>query len=155
MKSTIRILAIPLVFSGALVLCVSAGAQQTAQPDARRLQSYELSREGSLVGTVVRFESASSTLPAGAHVILQTASGQVDVHLGNAKVLQANHLELNPGDTVRIVGEQIALGDGTYFAARIVQKGMQAVAVRNLRGSLAAPASAMSQAQRESLRGVR
>jgi hypothetical protein len=62
---------------------------------------------------------------------------------------------LNPGDSVRIVGELLTLGDSTYFAARIVQKGAQAVAVRNLRGFLISPASAMSQAQREALRGVR
>ncbi len=91
----------------------------------------------------------------GAHVVLQTSSGQVDVHLGNAKVLQAGHLELNPGDSVRIVGEPLALGDSTYFAARIVQKGAQAVAVRNTRGLLTTPASLMTLAQKEALRGVR
>jgi len=51
------------------------------------------------------------------------------VHLGNGKVLKASNFELNPGDNVRIVGETLALGDGTYFAARIVQKGAQAVTV--------------------------
>jgi hypothetical protein len=91
----------------------------------------------------------------GAHVILQTASGQVDVHLGNAKVLQAGHLMLNPGDSVRIAGEPLTLGDSTYFAARIVQKGMQAVAVRNTKGFLTTPASLMTPEQKEALRGVR
>jgi len=95
-----------------------------------------MSREVFLLGTVVKFDSASATLPMGAHVILQTASGQVDVHLGNAKVLQAAHFTLNPGDSVRIAGEPLALGDSTYFAARIVQKGTQAVAVRNTKGFL-------------------
>jgi len=35
---------------------------------------------------------------------------------------------------VRIAGEPLALGISTYFAARIVQKGTQAVAVRNTKG---------------------
>ena len=138
-----------------VVLCLSAGAQQAKQTDLRQLQSYDAGREVQLVGTVVKFDSASSLPPMGAHVLVQTASGQVDVHLGNAKVLTANHLALSAGDNIRIVGEPMTLGDGTYFAARIVQKGMQAVAVRNTRGFPLKPASTLSQAEKEALRGVR
>ena len=144
-----------LVLAGALALSLSAGAQQTALPDMRGLQSYELSREVSLVGTVVKYEASSSAPPLGAHLLVQTASGQVDVHLGNARVLQASHLELKGGDSVRILGESLALGDGTFFAARIVQKGAQAVAVRNTKGLLLRPSSTLSQSQKDALRGVR
>jgi hypothetical protein len=139
----------------ALALCLSAAAQQSAPAVAQRLQSYDLSREVFLVGAVVKFDPASATPPIGAHVLLQTSSGQVDVHIGNAQLLKANHFELNPGDSVRIVGEPLALGSATYFAARIVQKGAQAVAVRNSKGFLTTPAIAMSQAQVDALRGVR
>jgi len=133
----------------------SAQAQQTAQPDTQQLRSYNVSRESFLLGTVVKFVTASDTPPMGVHVILQTSLGQIDVHLGNAKVLQTGHLELNPGDSVRIVGELLAFGDSIYFAARIVQKGAQAVAVRNAKGFLTTPASVMTTAQKEALRGVR
>jgi hypothetical protein len=139
----------------ALTFCLSAGAQQAKQPDVRRLQSYDLSREGSLLGTVVKYETASTVPPLGAHVLIQTASGQVDAHLGNPRVLRSNHFELKPGDSVRIIGEDLAVGDGTIFAARIVQKGAQAVAVRNARGFLLTPASSLTQDQKEALRGVR
>jgi hypothetical protein len=155
MKATIRSKAGALALGIVLVFCISAKAQQTTQPDAQQLRAYDLNREVFLLGTVVKFESASSAPPIGAHLLLQTSSGQIDVHLGNAKVLQASHIELNPGDSVRIVGETMALGDGTYFAARIVQKGAQAVAVRNSRGFLVAPSTPKSQAQIEALRGVR
>jgi hypothetical protein len=154
MKSTNQSKSGVFALSLALVFCLSAGAQQSKHEDLR-LQSYDLRREGSLLGTVVKYETASTMPPLGAHVLIQTASGQVDVHLGNARVLQANHFELNPGDNVRIVGETLAFGDGTVFAARIVQKGAQAVAVRNSKGFLTTPATALSQAQIEALRGVR
>jgi hypothetical protein len=144
-----------LALSLSLVCCFSAAAQQAKQSDVQRLQSYDPSREGSLLGTVVKYETASTVPPLGAHVLLQTASGQVDVHLGNARVLQANHFELNPGDSLRIVGESLAFGDGTIFTARIVQKGTQAVAVRNTKGFLLTAASALTPAQIETLRGVR
>ena len=150
-KIRLGILALGIVLGSSF----SAHAQQTSQPDAQQLRSYSVSRESFLLGTVVKFETASETPPMGAHVILQTSSGQIDVHLGNARVLQAGHLELNPGDSVRIIGEPLAFGDSTYFAARIVQKGAQAVAVRNTKGFLTTPASVMSPAQKEALRGVR
>jgi hypothetical protein len=155
MKPTESIRSGIFVLAGTLVLCVCAGAQQTAQPDARRLQSYDAGREVTLVGTVVKYEASSSAPPMGAHLLVQTASGQVDVHLGNPRVLQASHLELNVGDSVRIVGESLALGNGTFFAARIVQKGAQAVAVRNAKGLLLRPSSVLSQTQKDDLRGVR
>lgn len=155
MKPSIQRNKFSFLLAASLALCLSAAAQQTQQADLQQLQSYNAGREVQLVGTVVKYDSASSALPMGAHVLVQTASGQVDVHLGNAKVLVANHLALNAGDSVRIVGEPMALGDGTYFAARIVQKGTQAVAVRNPKGFLLTPGSTLTQAQKEALRGVR
>ena len=155
MKTSIRLASIMLVLLGALASCLTAAAQQSSPSAAQTPVTYDVSREGSLVGTVVKFEGASATPPIGAHLLLQTASGQVDMHIGSAKLLQASHLELNVGDSVRIVGENISLGQSTFFAARIVQKGTQAVAVRNTRGFLLPPASAMTPVQAEALRGVR
>jgi hypothetical protein len=155
MKPIIQRNKFSFLLAASLAFCLSAGAQQAKQSDLRQLQSYDAGREVQLVGTVVKYDTASSVPPMGAHILVQTASGQVDVHLGNAKVLVANHLALNAGDSIRIVGEPMALGDSTYFAARIVQKGTQAVAVRNTKGFLVTPASALSQAEKEALRGVR
>jgi hypothetical protein len=155
MKSTIRITSVTLLLFCALALGLSALAQQSVQTALRPPAAYDVSREGSLVGTVVKFEAASATPPIGAHLLLQTASGQVDVHVGNAKLLQASHLALNAGDSVRIVGENLSLGDMTFFAARIVQKGTQAVAVRNSKGFALLPTSAVTHDQLEALRGAR
>lgn len=154
MKSNTRLLLLVLMLAGSLALCLSASAQKAVPSDAQLLQTYNANREIWLIGTVVRYETASTMPPMGAHVTLQTPSGQVDVHLGNARLLQAAHLELNAGDNVRIVGEPMALGEGTYFAARIVQKGTQAVAVRNAKG-FPLTFAPLTPAQKEALRGVR
>lgn len=155
MKSTYRRISTTLVAAAALALGLSASAQQSTQAIASRLQSYDINREVSLVGTVAKFDPAFATPPIGAHLLVQTVSGQIDVHLGNAKVLEANHLTLNPGDSVRIVGEYLALGNLNVFAARIVQKGAQAVAVRNLKGFVIGPSAPLSASQMKALRGVR
>lgn len=155
MKSTIRTLPVSLLFAGTLLFSLATRGQTAMPSDERLLRTYNPNRETSLVGTVVKYETNSAIPPMGAHVTLQTPSGPVDVHLGNAKVLEAARLEMNPGDNVRIVGEPMSLDHGTYFAARIVQKGALAVAVRNARGLPLAPAATSTPAQREALRGVR
>jgi hypothetical protein len=77
--------------------------------------------------------------PLGPHVTVATGSGVVDVHLGNARLLQANHLSLSAGDSIQIVGENVAYGAGTQFVARVIQKGNQIVALRSTRGFPLAP----------------
>jgi hypothetical protein len=90
----------------------------------------------------------------GAHVKLQTSSGAMDVHLGNAHLLTAGHLSLAAGDSVSITGENVPFGGGTIFAARVIQKGATSVTLRsrngmplvmtprNSSGQLSAPAGA-------------
>ena len=58
----------------------------------------------------------------------------MDVHVGSAKYLAMNKLNLKSGDSVRIVGENFTVGTGTVFYARIVQDGTAAVAVRTAKG---------------------
>jgi hypothetical protein len=113
------------------LLAVAASAQQ--KPHDLKA-GYDPGREVNLVGSVTTFVAGSETGPSGAHVIVQTAAGLVDVHVGTAKFLQQNHLTLTAGDTVRVVGESFTSGSNTVFLARIVQKGTQAVAVRSPRG---------------------
>ena len=155
MRSTVRPLLLTLIVAGSLAFSLAASAQKATPSDEQLLRTYNANREISLVGTVVKYETKSAIPPIGAHLTIQTASGSVDVHVGNAKVLQAGQLTLHPGDNVRIVGEPMALGEGTYFAARIVQKGTLAVAVRSATGLPLTPAATLTPAEREALRGVR
>jgi len=126
---------------GALLFCASAGAQQKTQSAALQRSAYDVSREVSLQGTVVSFAENSATAPLGSHVVIQTASGQVDVHLGDARLLKANHFALAAGDSVRVVGENVPYATGSQFFARILQKGNQTLALRSARGFPLRPAS--------------
>jgi hypothetical protein len=120
--------------AAALALCPTAGAQQAAPSAVRRLASYDLSREVSLQGTIVQYSSSSSASPLGAHATVQTSSGTIDVHLGNPRLLDANHVSLAAGDSIRIIGENVTTAQGTQFLARILIKGNQQVALRTVRG---------------------
>jgi hypothetical protein len=69
-------------FGGGVVL-----AQEPATVPTRPAAGYDLQREGTVVGTVVSYTQASTTPPLGAHVILKTSSGSLDVHLGDSRLL--------------------------------------------------------------------
>jgi len=104
-------------------------------PQASRAAiTYDPAREVSLIGTVQSFTPASQTPPLGAHLLLQTTKGPVDVHLGDARLLAASQFTIRPGDTLRIIGEELSYANGTQFFARILQKGTQVLAVRSPRG---------------------
>jgi hypothetical protein len=110
-----------------------AMAQGTPQ---RKNVSYDVSRETAITGMILKFDAASGVPPIGAHATIQAGAGAVEVHLGGAQFLKLNHFTLAEGDSVRIIGEEISVGKETVFAARVIQKGGQSLAVRNAKGAL-------------------
>jgi hypothetical protein len=120
--------------AAALAMCGGAFGQQPAAAPAPRTGEYDVKREGEVVGTVVAFSANSKTAPFGARVAVQTNSGVIEAHLGDPRLLAANHFSIETGDTLRIVGETLTTGSISLFIARIVQKGTQALAVRTVRG---------------------
>jgi hypothetical protein len=134
MNRLVRVTSVTVALAGGLLLSLGASAQQKQQGTPSQRQSYDPSREVSVEGVVVSFSENASAPPLGAHVSVQTSSGIMDVHLGGARLLQANHFTLATGDTVRIVGENVSFGERTQFFARIIQKGDQSVALRSARG---------------------
>jgi hypothetical protein len=117
---------------GVVVATACSVSAQTA-PQAENSE-YQLGREVTLVGTVSSVIENSKTGPLGTHVMVQSASGPVDVHVGSAKYLETNKVNLKSGDSVRILGESFRVGNDTVFYARIVQDGTAAVAVRSTKG---------------------
>jgi hypothetical protein len=123
-----------MVVAGLVFCCAAGGQEKTTGGASAGLASYDLAREVTLVGTVEAFTASADAPPLGAHVTVRSGNGIVDVHLGDARLLSANHFTLHSGDSVRIVGESVAYGNGTQFVARLVQIGTQVLAVRSVRG---------------------
>jgi hypothetical protein len=107
---------------------------------------YNLANESSLQGTIFSYTENSRTPPLGTHVVLQTASGNVDVHLGDARVLHQAKLNLAQGMSVRFVGQSQAVGKNNVFLARLVQVGSQVVEVRSTHGLPVSPGIARGKA---------
>lgn len=139
MKLRIRLCLGCVAFAVSAIFAPFSGAQQKTTQVAQANVSYDLSRETVVQGTVVSFTASSQIPPLGSHVTIQTASGSVDVHLGNESLLKSNDIFLAAGDSVRIVGENQQYGSGSFFAARVLQKGSQSVTLRNSKGITLSP----------------
>ncbi|MHB8501344.1 MAG: hypothetical protein ACYDCG_16765 [Candidatus Acidiferrales bacterium] len=122
--------------AGALLSASFSGAQQKQAPVAQANTSYEVNRETTLVGKVISYPADSTLPPIGTHMTIQTVYGPVDVHIGNARLLEQNHFALKAGDSVRVTGEVMSFGQSSTFAARIIEKGSQSVTVRNTKGQV-------------------
>jgi hypothetical protein len=123
-----------LIAMAAMAMGSVTCGQPAATALATRTGEYDVKCESDVVGTVVAYSANSKTAPFGARATVQTSSGTIEVHLGDARLLAANHFSVETGDTLRIVGEILAAGNSNLFVARIVQKGTQALAVRTARG---------------------
>lgn len=136
MKAISRMRAGMAVLAGALLLCGAAEAQRSRSGTALKPNAsvYDLNHEQSVQGTVVKFIEKSSVAPFGAHVIVQTASGQVDVHLGDSRFLKQNNFSLAAGSSVRVIGVTSAINGSNVVLARLVQVGTNLLAVRSTTG---------------------
>src|SRR5215467_4647998 len=126
------------------VLCgvifgVSATAQRSAVNARAAAGTYNPANEVSVQGTVVKYAENSSAPPIGTHVLVQTSSGNVDVHLGDARLLHLVNFKITPGATVRFIGQSQQIGSSSIFLARLVQMGSQMLAVRSEQGFLYGP----------------
>src|SRR6266852_772453 len=126
-------LSLLLLFSG----YTASGQKLGERPRqaATRSLAYNATQETMIEGTVLSYSAESATPPMGAHVVLQTASGTTDVHLGAASYLEANYFSLTKGDSVRVVGASSATRQGSVFLVRIIQKGGQSLVLRTAKGA--------------------
>jgi hypothetical protein len=156
MQKTTLVRISAVLFALLLFLGTSVWAQKLAdrpKQAAMRSLAYDATQETVMEGTVLSYSAEAATPPIGAHLLLQTASGPVDLHLGGASYLQANHFSLAKGDAVKVVGVNSATRQGSVFLVRVIQKGGQSLILRTAEGAplSLAGARALPLAQRAQL----
>lgn len=124
------------LLTGALLCASAAFPRQRQAASGQAEATYDIKRETTLAGKVLSYTPDSGAPPLGAHVVVQTLYGPVDVHLGSAKLLEQSGFTLHAGDSVRITGEVVRVGQSSTFAARIIENGEQSITVRNAKGRL-------------------
>jgi hypothetical protein len=129
------VLCLPIL---SFALAASRALPETAQPAPAAAKTapgtYNIANDVSLQGTILSYTENSQTPPIGTHLVLQTSTGNVEVHLGDARLLHLAKMNLAQGMSIRVVGQTQTVGAKPIFMARLVQSGAQILAVRSVHG---------------------
>jgi len=140
------------------LLCVIQSQQfakaQTAAATAAKPAgpfSYDSSKEVTVTGTVSKvLGQASPGMVPGAHLLLATPSGSLDVSLGTFALRGEGALSVEPGQQVQVTGVPKTHRGGQFFLARTMTVGNQAFAIRNEHGVIVSPQARIRATQKNS-----
>jgi hypothetical protein len=98
---------------------------------------YDSSKEITLQGTISSvLRKAEPGMMFGSHLMLSTAHGSVDAHIGPWVLNGANANVLHAGDSVTVVGLTTTFNGRSVLLARLIQVGGQTITVRTKTGFL-------------------
>ncbi len=96
---------------------------------------YDKATEVTLSGTVQEVQSHQGRMGmSGTHLMLNTSSGVVDVHVGPTNWLATQKYEFAQGDQLEIVGSRVKMEGQDAFLAREIKKGGVTMTLRNENG---------------------
>ncbi len=114
----------------ALALPIAAVAQRG--PGAR---TYDPKTETTLTGTVDDVQQLTGRRGfAGTHLILNTATGTLEVHLGPSSYIDAQKISFAKGDRIEVVGSKVKIGAADALIARQVTKDGKTLTLRDAQG---------------------
>ncbi len=117
---------------------------------------YDISKEVTLEGSVQTLvRKATPGALTGAHLMVSTAQGTVDVHIGNHLFAGRSSMSFTSGQSVKLVGVMTEFNHKNLFLVRTIQTGGRTIMVRNENGFLMSPAQAARLAGNSSTGGAR
>lgn len=125
---------IPFVLTLSMASAAPARAQEPG--GGQGSPRYDTATEATFRGTVeaVKQIEAAGRRGPGTHVVLKTAEGAVDVHLGPKGFLDAQKLTVAVGDAVEIVGSRVKVAGADAVIAREIRRGDQKLILRDEKG---------------------
>jgi len=118
-------------------LAVPAGAQTAESAKAARTAPlYDASKETTLQGTVNSVVTKPGAgMIAGGHLLVATAQGNVDAHVGRA-LQGTNAVAVKAGDAVKLVGVMATVNHNQIFLVRTAEIGGHTYTIRSETGFL-------------------
>jgi hypothetical protein len=155
MRKTLGVLCLLATLAISL-LAAPIYADESVAPKRTVIASkYDLSKEVTLTGTVQSLvrKPAPGTL-LGAHLMVSTAQGIVDAHIGNYLLAGRNPTSFASGQSVKLVGIMTEFNHHNLFLVRTIETENRTITVRR-GGFLVLPASAARLAAVSSTGGAR
>jgi hypothetical protein len=124
-----------------LVSTLSPVQAQTRAVETRQTEPYyDVTREVTLTGTVSSvLREPSAGMIVGSHLLLATASGEVDASVGRWGLQGKGALSVATGDQVEVTGIMKTLMQKQVFVVRTVKAGGQVYLIRSEHGVAVSP----------------
>lgn len=133
---------------------VPVQAQTAAIETGPAAPYYDVAREVTLKGTASGvLTKPSPGMIMGSHLLLATASGEVDASLGRFGLLGKGALSVTAGQQVEVTGLMKTLMDKQVFVARTVKVGGQVYIMRNQHGIQVSPQARERASQKTAQKG--
>lgn len=112
-----------------------ASAQSVATSSAMASPAYDLNKEIKVDGTIDKIETNTSAGPIGTHLLVISAQGMVDVHLGASMAVTAKNLGLSVGENIHVTGMMANVNGNSVLLARILTTSNHIYMLRNEHGA--------------------
>jgi hypothetical protein len=141
-----------------MATCLATQANAQSKSTATRptgLFGYDVSKEVTLKGTVtsVGLKSEEGTVQRN-HLLVATASGNVDANLGRFAFVGKEPLSVEPGQEVELTGVMTTQQGHEVFITRLVKSGSQTYTLRTERGFALSPQSRERMAEQSTQKEV-
>ena len=127
-----------LILSGCLAAILSpfiTNAQTATSSSAMASPAYDLNKEIKIDGTIDKIETNTSGGPIGTHLLVISAQGVIDVHLGASAAVSAKNLGLSVGQSIHVTGMVASFGGNSVLLARILTTSNHIYMLRNEHGA--------------------
>lgn len=129
--SAVAVIAILLVVLGVRFHSTTTSLQGAAL--------YNSANEVTVKGTVTAVEEFDCPVSEGElsdHLMLRTADGVLQIHLGPSRILQGQKLNFVPGDQLQVVGARVELYGKDGLIAQEITRGNESYIFRDHDGKL-------------------
>jgi hypothetical protein len=117
---------------------------------------YDTAREVTLEGTIESIvKRPSAGMMPGMHLLVATKQGTVDAQIGNWVFAGPHPAALSAGDSITLVGMLSTFNGRSVLLARLIETGSHTITVRNERGFVLPPGTALRTAHPLAFGGAR
>lgn len=97
---------------------------------------YDVKTVETVTGSVVSIDQVSpdKNMSTGVHLILNTANGNISVHLGPAWYIENQEVQINKDDNITVTGSKVTYNGNQVIIAKEVVKGDQILKLRDDNG---------------------
>jgi hypothetical protein len=111
-----------------------AAGQQADSSANSFVHVYDVTKEIKVEGSIQKIETGTTDLPLGTHVLIQTAQGVVDAHLGSSTGANPSYLGITEGQNVTLVGMMETFAGNQILLARLMTTPSHIFVLRNEHG---------------------